>query len=168
MALEPHDTVGGARGNARLSGPAGPPHLLQHPPGPGPAFEPVSGAEPLAAAHRRWQDAHDQPQRGSAPDQSSGSRPRRVVDEAKSLLKHRLSAAVGDELTRAEQTDRALIGDLVRTVELLAGRVDEIGRRLHALEALVEEVVVVTSEDLTVLRAAVARSASSEAADDDG
>jgi hypothetical protein len=64
--------------------------------------------------------------------------------------------AVATEVGRpALEADRALIGDLIRAVDALAARVDVLGGRVLALEALVEEVVVVTGQDLARVRAAL-------------
>lgn len=155
MALEPHETVEAVRRQAHRPAPADPPRLLQHPPGVGPAFEPIREAEPLAAAHRHWRDASLGTDHPTAHPPSTGTGVQRLADEAKHLVKRRLSAAVGDELARIEQIDRALIGDLVQVVDLIAARLDELGRRLLSLESLVEEVVMVTSEELTALRASI-------------
>jgi hypothetical protein len=52
--------------------------------------------------------------------------------------------------------DRALLGALVRAVDIVAGRCDELADRLAALESTTEDVVAAFGQDITQLRAEVA------------
>jgi hypothetical protein len=50
--------------------------------------------------------------------------------------------------------ERALIGRLINLVDALAARCDELATRVDQLDQLIEELVIVTSEDLIRLNAA--------------
>ncbi|MGH9093481.1 MAG: hypothetical protein ACRDZR_19175 [Acidimicrobiales bacterium] len=130
-------------------GEADAPTLLHHPPGAKAPLPPVRHGEELTAVHRAWADAHaaEHP-----PDHAAG---RAGLDAVKARARARLASAAAAAMPDRGPRD-AVVGDLIRAVDALASRVDELGGRLVALEELVEEVVVVTSEDLTRVRAAVA------------
>ena len=60
----------------------------------------------------------------------------------------------GDQgLGVAQRDDRALLGAAIRALDALAQRADELAQRLQRLEEVVEELTLVTSEELTALRA---------------
>jgi hypothetical protein len=55
------------------------------------------------------------------------------------------------------RNDRDLIGELIRAVDALAARCDELADRMITLESALAELVEVFGADLTRLRAAAAR-----------
>ena len=114
-----------------------PPRLLRNPPNPGGPLPPIQHGEELAALHRDWAAHVGGPAAGGP-----WARARRKAAKA----------------VRAPQVNRGLIGDLIRAVDALARRVDDLGNRMTALEDLVAELVVVTGEDLARVQAALATS----------
>jgi hypothetical protein len=119
-----------------------PPLLLRHPPGVSPPLPPLR-AEPVVADLRRtWE-------RLTAPAAAAAAGGRLGVG---GRLRHQAKRVIG----RLQRSDRALLGDLVRALEAAATRTDELADRLARLEALVEELVQVFSEDVTQMRAALA------------
>jgi hypothetical protein len=127
-----------------------PPAMLRHPPGTGAPLPSIQAADEVAAVHRDWAQLHAV---GVSPPPGVGHRGLR------SAVRSRLATVAAEAGRPAQEADRALIGDLIRAVDALAARVDVLGGRVLALEALVEEVVVVTSQDLARVRAAVAAGA---------
>ena len=150
VAIDPRDIVNDVADQAHRPQVGDPPALLQNPPGPSAPLPPVQSAEELAAVHRDWAQAHAADDPGSGQEAAG----RHGIDAVKTKVRNRISAAAASVLPEQE-VDRLLIGDLIRAVDTLARRVDEIGGRVAALEQLVEEVVVVASGELTRLRAAV-------------
>jgi hypothetical protein len=120
--------------------------LLQHPPGVGDPLPSVRAGEEVTAIHRSWAQLHAAASPGSEGGTGHG---------VKAAVRARLAAVTAESTRAAREADRAILGDLIRAVDALAARLDTVGDRLLALEALVEEVVVVTGEDLTHLRAAL-------------
>lgn len=143
VALDPSEIVsGGVSDVARRHEIPEPPHLLRHPPGVSPPLPPLHTEPVVADLRRAWE-------RLTAPTAATAAgRPRRVTGS----LRHEAKRMIG----RLQRPDRALLGDLVRALEAAATRTDELADRLARLEALVEEVVQVFSEDLTQIRAALA------------
>ncbi len=136
VALDPSDIVNEiAAGAHRVPDP---PRLLEHPPGVSPALPPLRIQPVVAELRGRWEQLG-----GSSSETAHGIEAR---------LRHQVRRVVG----RLQRPDRVLLGDLVQAVETAAARTDELADRLTRLEALVEEVVQVFSEDLVHLRAAVA------------
>lgn len=116
-----------------------PPRMLRHPPGVSPPLPPLRAQPAVTGLRGQWE------QLGGSPSQL-----RRGGIEAG--LRRQVRRVLG----RLQRPDRALLGNLVQAVEATAARTDELADRLARLEALVEEVVQVFSEDLVHLRAAVA------------
>ncbi len=147
MALEPSRIVDDVAGRShRLEG-GEPPAMLRHPPGAGAPLPSIRAGDEVSSVHRDWAQLHAV---GTGAPGGDGQRGLR------SAVRSRLAAAAADAARPAQEADRALIGDLIRAVDALAARVDVLGGRVLALEALVEEVVVVTSQDLARVRAALA------------
>lgn len=125
-----------------------PPRMLTHPPSGGPAFTSLHQGDELATVHRAWADlGAAERERGTEAGATGSIRAR---------VRARVTSAATEAARAAGHADRALLGDVIRAVDLLARRVDEIAQRLVQLEHVVEEVVVVTSEDVTRIRAVLA------------
>lgn len=151
MAVDPHQVVRDVTRRAHDVGAAPPPTLLRRPPGAAAPLPPVQHGEELAAVHRAW--AESDARRGGA----TAAPGRRRLGALWARLRDGVAAAT-TSAPPDRGTDRAVVGDLIRAVDALARRVDELGGRLAALDQLVEEVVVVTGEDLARVRAALAGS----------
>jgi hypothetical protein len=149
VALDPHEIVSDVAGRAHRPSPDDPPRLLRHPPGADAPLAPVHQGDEIAAVHRDWARAHADEQ-----DRPAGGGDG-LLGGALARARARAASVAAEAVLPAQQADRALIGDLVRVVDTLARRVDDIGDRLVALEQLVEELVVVTGEDLARIRAAL-------------
>jgi hypothetical protein len=111
------------------------PAILHHAVDAAPRLEPIRGGGAVDSLHHTWA-------RVSAR-QAGG--PSRHVER----LAPGLSGAVRD--------DRELIGELVRAVDALAARCDELADRVMTLEGALAEMVEVFGADLTRLRAAAVR-----------
>ena len=83
-----------------------------------------------------------------SPESSAGPG---IRDKAKA----RIGALTAEIAGTGQRDDRALIGSLIRAVEVLAQRCDELAGRLVDLESTVGEVVDVLGADLVQLRAAL-------------
>jgi hypothetical protein len=145
VALDPHEIVSDVAQRARRIAADRPPGLLRHPPGAGTPLPSVHHGQELATVHHGWASVHDDETEGAGEGRRGGSR-----------MWARVRAHVVAAALPAQRADRALIGDLIRAVDALGQRVDEVGTRLVFLEELVEELVVVTSDDITRIRAAIA------------
>jgi hypothetical protein len=124
-------------------------------------------SEELARLHRRWAQLNGAP----APSTGVGaaalpaaSRPATPVGgpagpvRMPGGVRAKVRARVATAAAGVQQADRAIAGDLVRAVDALAERIDEAFGRIAELEALVQDVVDVMSEDLSRLRVALAAS----------
>lgn len=152
VAVDPHEIVNDVARRAHDLREADAPTVLSHPPGPGAPLPSVQHGDEVEAVHRAWADAHtsrEEAAKAGASVASGGG-----LDAVKARVKARISSAAAAGLPD-QDADRRVVGDLIRAVDALAQRIDELGGRLMALEALVEEVVVVASEDLTRVRAAL-------------
>ena len=139
-----HQVVGRARALA-----TDPPRLLQKPPGTGTRLVPVQESDAVGAVHREWAEVHANEQERSA-ELGGGMRAR---------VRAKVTSATATATLQAQQADRYLIGGLIRAVDALAKRVDEIGERLQLLEAVVDDLVVVTGHELTAIRAVLTSAA---------
>ena len=152
MAVDPHDIVNDVARRAHDLGETDAPTVLSRPPGPGAPLPSVQQGDEVGAVHRAWADAHAAREGAAKAAATAGSGG--GLDAVKARLKARISSAAASGLPD-QDADRQVVGDLIRAVDALAHRIDELGGRLMALEQLVEEVVVVASEDLTRVRAAL-------------
>jgi hypothetical protein len=99
-------------------------------------FDPVRANENLRTLHEGWARLYGHPSNTS----SSPTQWQRVRGKLRRSLP--FGAA-----------DRELIGVLIRTVDALAQRCDEIAERLSVQESLTEDVTASFGEDITHLRA---------------
>jgi hypothetical protein len=131
--------------NPDLDDAIAPPEMLSHPLDAGPPLDPIRSDPALAAVHDEWRRVASA---GAArPDASGGERRGRTGATTDAVVR---------EIIPLIDDDRAMIGTLIRAVDRLAGRCDELADRLAALEATLEELGNVTGEEVARLRAAVA------------
>jgi hypothetical protein len=102
------------------------------------AFEPIRGSDLIGRLHAAWQRAAGRD--ASAPDAPSG--------------RLRAKSRAGIERIRG-RADHELIGDLIRAVDAIAARCDEIAGRLSHQEIVTSEVAEALGQEVTRLRAAV-------------
>lgn len=136
MAIDPSDIVNQIAADAHRI--PDPPRLLRHPPGVSPALPPLRTLPVVADLRAQWEHLGGSPS-GTGFGIEAG-------------LRRTVRRVVG----RLQRPDRVLLGNLVQALEATAARTDELADRLARLEALVEEVVEVFSEDLAHIRATVA------------
>ena len=147
LALEPRELVNEVEMQSHQVSGEDPPELLRRPATPPAPLPSIRESAELGAVHEQWRQVHGRPGRTAAPAGLRG------------VARSRIEAIAVDAVGTAQDDDRALIGDLVRAVDAVAGRCDELAGRIGALEGLVEEIVHVFSGDLTRIRAALARPA---------
>jgi len=123
------------------------PALLHHPVGGSSPPPPVREDPDVVAVHEAWARIH------AAETQPPAESPSSAAAKLRIMARDRLAVAAAGTLGPAQSYDRELIGDLIRATDALARRCDELGGRLAELEALVEEVVAVFSEDMVQVRA---------------
>jgi hypothetical protein len=130
------------------------PRLLARRADPVPLPPPLHDAEEIASLHLSWArlagGGQGAPQEGGAGP-GAGTAGGGGVGGVRAKVRARVVAAA-----RADAAaDRALIGDLVRAVDAVAARVDDIAARVGGLELLVQEVLDRLSEDLVRVQAAL-------------
>lgn len=152
LALEPREIVSDVADRAHRLSPTDPPAVLRRPAGGAPPPPPVREDPDVVAVHQAW--AHVHAAGDQAPAAGTGVRGK---------VRSRVTTAVTEVAGPAQRDDRALIGHLIRAVDVLAHRCDELGGRVAELEALVEEVVNVVGEDLVRVRALLASTPSDRA-----
>lgn len=137
------------------------PRLLSHLADPIPLPPPLHDAEEVASLHRKWAQLA-----GAAQGSSQG-----VGDAAEPTGGGGIGGGIGGgvgggvrakvrarvvAVARADSAgDRALIGDLIRAVDAVAARLDDVTARVGNLEVLVQEVLDRLSEDLVRVQAAL-------------
>lgn len=127
--------------------PGPPPALFDRPVAARPWPEPLAGSEVVAALHRRWAQLRGQPERDPADAQAA-----RAVGGVRAKVRARVvNAAAG-----VQAAERAMTGDLVRALDAVAQRIDELAGRVADLEHVVQEVVDTVSEDLVRIHEAAA------------
>ena len=138
MAIDPADSndrlLKGARHMADSA-----PMLLREPIDGGTALAPLRAAAEISEMHRRWADISN-----------SGSEP--VADGSVRLLE-RARRLIRGGRAHASQGNLELTGSLIRAIDSVAQRSDEIVDRLQALEHHLDDVMTVLSEDLQKVRA---------------
>lgn len=150
MTVDPSRVVETAAARAAGRGSGAAPSAMRRSPEPRPPLPPVHTGDEVAAVHRRWAEVHATAGgRPAAGDRAAGDRAAGALARVRDRVLRPVSAAAGT----AQQEDRSLIGDLVRAVDAIARRVDELSGRLGDLEHVVQEAVAVLSEDLVRLRA---------------
>ena len=145
MALDPRSIVSDVSDGAHDLGSMDAPKVLTRAVRVSPPLPPVREDPDVAALHEGWARLHGASDPGDAAEPGVRGRIRR-----------RVRATAAEAAAPGQQENRALIGALIRSTEALATRCDEIAGRLADLEAVLEEVVTVVSEDLVHIRAALA------------
>jgi len=155
MALDPRSIVSDVSDRAHDLGSMDAPKILTHAPRVSPALPPMREDPDITALHEEWARLHV----GAGPDgpEEPGVRGR---------IRRKVRATAAEAAAPGQQENRALIGALIRSTEALAARCDEIAGRLADLEAVLEEVVSVVSEDLVHIRAAMTGTDVETAGDD--
>lgn len=144
MAIDPADVMSEGGGHlADIAEP--PPLLLSEPLDPSPPLPSLRESEVVAEVHRRWA-VNTSGAPSTAPDERR-TFSRRIVQGAR-----RLASVIHSN--RREQQE--LIGALIRAVDAVAARADELAQRLHSTERHLDELLKVMSEDLVQIRAVVA------------
>jgi hypothetical protein len=123
-----------------------PPAMFSRPADAPEPLTPLRSQDELVAIHVEWQRMHAQPDPALQP---TGGRLRR---KAKSLV----NRAVGN-------ADRELLGDLIRAIDTVAARCDELSERLSSQQIVVGDAARIFGEEITQLRAATAQIASAAA-----
>jgi len=121
------------------------PLLLSRPVAATSPLPPVRQDPAVAALHEEWRRVH-----------AAGGTPPVARRGIRGAIRARLAAVAADAVGPVQHDDRALIGDAIRAADAIALRADELAQRLADLEALVEEIVHVVSEDLVHIRAQLA------------
>ncbi|MHB8219257.1 MAG: hypothetical protein ACYDHU_02885 [Acidimicrobiales bacterium] len=121
-----------------------PPSMFTLPVGDRPPLAPVRDDPAVQTMHEDWRRAHVVD--GTPGVARSGMR---------GAARSRIASVARQTLEPVLRDDRTLIGDVIRGADVVAQRCDTLSQRLADLEALVEEIVRVVSEDVTGLRAAL-------------
>ncbi len=128
------------------------PRLLTHRADPLPLPPALHDAEVVASLHLRWAQLAAAGQ--GAPPLGAGD-----ADDGPGVGRSGVRAKVRARVVAAARADaaadRGLIGDLIRAVDAVAARVDEVTARVGNLELLVQEVLDRSSEDLVRVQAAL-------------
>jgi len=146
MALDPRDLVSRIVGGAHDAVNLPPPPTLSRPVRPDAPLGPIRDSDTVAGLHREW----------SSGDGAAASTVGTLLGRAEAALR---SLATGLS-NPAQRRDRALIGSLIRAVDTLATRCDELAVRVESLETVLGEVADAASADLTRIRALVSGSGS--------
>ena len=114
-----------------------PPSMFSRPSDPPKPTLPIRNSEHIVVLHREWARSHTEPDNTATPGRRLGKRARKIVS--------RVSNGTPDRL----------LGDLVRAVDALAARSDELSERVANLEVIVDEVARILGSELTRLRAEI-------------
>jgi len=144
VALDPRSIVSDVSDRAHDLRSMDAPKILTHAVRVAPPLSPVREDTDLTGLHEEWARLHGISDSGDPSETGVRGRIRRKVRDTAAE-----AAAPG------QRENRALIGALIRSTEALAIRCDELAGRLSDLEAVLEEVVSVVSEDLVHIRAAL-------------
>jgi hypothetical protein len=144
MARDPRSVVDQVRAQAHQPRADDPPSLLEHPAGVSTPLEALRSSPEIAEIHAAWIRLH-------------GVQP--------TTLAARALRRMGAATAAAEGSSRELTGDLVRAVDAVAQRCDDLAARLANLEELVQEVITVLGGDLVRLRASAIGPAARSATD---
>ncbi len=131
------------------------PRLLSHRADPEPLPPPLHDGEEVTTLHRKWAQlagaAQGSPQGVGDAASTGGGAGGGTGGGVRAMVRARVVAAA-----RADSApDRALIGDLIRAVDAVAARLDDVTARVGNLEVLVQEVLDRLSEDLVRVQAAL-------------
>ena len=116
-----------------------PPQMFSRPTDAPEPLPPIRSGEHVSALHTQWARRHSQ-------EPATTSSWRRTVRRARARLQRSVGGA-----------DAELLGDLVRAVDALAARCDEMAARLSNQEVLVAELARTLGMEVTRLRATVER-----------
>ncbi len=130
------------------------PRLLSRRADPLPLPAPLKDSEVVASLHLEWARLAGAGQGAAPPGAGDGGD---ATGSAGSGVRAKVRARVVAAARADAAADRALIGDLIRAVDSVARRVDEITGRVGNLELLVQEVLDRLSEDLVRVQAALGR-----------
>jgi hypothetical protein len=115
-----------------------PPAMFRRPADPPERPPPLRGGATITELHSRWAQLHAQP-------------------AAHPTLGERIARRARTQAARfGLGGDPELLGDLIRALDAVAGRCDELSDRVHDLETTVADVARIFGEEVTRLRAAVA------------
>jgi len=141
LAVDPRDLLNPESRRATPLSLLTPPSLLDHAPGVGAPMPPVRSGSALSAIHRGWAELDDL--RRLTPAHGVRGRLRSRVARRRA------------HPSPADDAERELVGSIIQAAEVLATRCDELSHRVETLEAALQEVVEVVSEDLVAVRAAL-------------
>lgn len=145
MNVDPEDLVRDLAHRAHDLTALPPPRLLEHGAEPPAPLDDTRTLPQIVGLHEHWANVHSEQAR---PGGAGGVRAK---------VRARVAAAA-TEATRADrQDDRALVGDLIRAVDMLASRSDELAHRLDHLQAVLTELIAAFGDDVVRLRASLAR-----------
>ena len=142
VALEPSEIMSDVIDRSRRVPGTPAPRLLGGSITPPDPLSPIRQETAIVEMHQRWAN---QSAAVTTPAPSAG--PTTTV-----RLRALLKGAV-NRTRLSVRGDPELTASLIRAVDALAVRSDEMAERLHQLQSLVEEVVLVVSEDLVQIRA---------------
>lgn len=126
-----------------------PPRLLTRRAEAGDPPPPIHDADALVAMRRRWGQISASTGRGAPADDGGDGATGRGSARVPGGVRAKVKARVATAAAGVQAQDRAMTGELVDAVDALSRRVDELTSRLHDLASLVQEVVEMTSEELT-------------------
>lgn len=115
------------------------PGMFRRPSDPPEPLQPLAGSEHIARMHTDWARLHA----GPSAQETLGP-----------TLRQRARAA---SLRLIGGSHRELLADLIRAVDAVAVRCDELSGRVERLEAVADDLARVLGEEVTQLRAAVQR-----------
>jgi hypothetical protein len=145
-----HDPQGDEPG-AGDGGTPSAPRLLSQRADPAPLPPPLHDADEVASLHLQWARLA-----GGAGAIGEGARdPGTGGATGGGGVRAKVRARVVAAARADSAADRALIGDLIRAVDTVAARVDQVTERVGSLELLVQEVLDRLSEDLVRVHAAI-------------
>jgi hypothetical protein len=121
-----------------------PPATYSRPTDPPPALTPVRASSPQVELHQAWQQSASTTP-GATPSATLGHQARRLVNRG------------------LGRTDRELIAQLIRAVDTVAARCDELSDRLASQQVLLDEVATALTEEVTAIRAKLARAGEADA-----
>lgn len=113
-----------------------PPEMFRRPSDPPGPLPPLRAGDEVGRLHTEWARIH--------PATSD-------ADNRAGRLRNR--ATVVARLARG--ADHRLIGDLIRAIDAIAGRVDELSERVNNLETITDDLAGALSEEVSQLRADV-------------
>jgi hypothetical protein len=146
-----------------------PPVMFHHTLGAHEPLEPLRPGPEIQDLHAGWVALHaaHQPVPPAQAEEAGAPTPQgarqRIRANAVARARALATRLVVTEPAPQPPPERALIGALIRATDALAARCDEISERLQTLESSLTEAIEVFSEELTFLRAALARSEPAQA-----